>query len=66
MTRYRNRTSDDIGRNWRQSIIRFAGLDPDGKLVPLPPRPPPEDMLDPFAANDRDAALRRALKWTWQ
>jgi len=67
MTRYRNRTPDDIGRDWRQSIIRLAGLDPDGKLVPLPPRSPlPEN---PFAVNDRairDAAVHRALKWTWQ
>jgi len=61
MTRYR--MPADTGRHWRQQIIRMAGLDPDGRCVPLPPRPPP-DTDTAAATAGRDAALLRALEWT--
>jgi len=69
MTLYRTRTIADlrdIGRDWRQQIIRAAGLDPDGRCVPMPPRPPPDAATDTAAAAERDATLLRALEWTWK
>jgi len=66
MTRYRNRTPDDIGRNWRQNIIRYAGLDPDGKLVPMSPRRPPNAETDTIARRKSALALHRAIGWTWR
>lgn len=49
---------------WRQLIIRMAGLDPDGRLVPMPPRraePPPGDTT----RAEQDAALIRAVRVLW-
>jgi len=55
----------DIGRDWRQAIIRAAGLDPDGRCVPmLPARNQVEQAIDVgsiFVERPSDAALLRAL-----
>ena len=68
MTRYRYH--EEAGRHWRQQIIRAAGLDPDGRCVPMGHDKvgpvTPQDCERAAARADRDAALHRALQWTWR
>jgi len=49
--------SIDPGLRWRMLIVRAAGLDPDGRCVPMRPAPIPE----PIDRSATDAALLRAL-----
>lgn len=57
----------DAGLRWRMLIIRSAGLDPDGRLVPMGHNKvgpvTPQDCERAAARAERDAALFQALQW---
>jgi hypothetical protein len=49
--------AEDAGLRWRMRIVRAAGLDPDGRCVPMRRLTPIAEPLD----RASDAALLRAL-----